>query len=484
MVLIVTLILNFNCALCSVRVIGTRCCGTRGGTIGACAIPVRTTENRVISEGNGSLISGERNGSVILSTTCFPTEDSGSTEGGVVAGLVGLFSGGNRRCMGGLPLRLGNSDVRFASSRGTIGAVGDGSVFGLRDCTATRGYFSTVIRRCNLRGCSGTRTLGVNNVECRLAELLFSVRGPVAVTSSIDSTAITTVGRGGISCTNTSIGTISCHRCTSSALTPRVLNAVEGVGTRRCTRLGSDNCDVASSVNRDKVRSTVRDRLHNAPNRLAVAVSTSNGVSRRIAGGPVRNGAVILAVSGSLRELTRRGLRRAYGRMDVESDTNTIIIRGIAGNRVLTTTACPACSLVSCCDSCSSLTGGSEHPLFGEFTLNACTPNSAFGPVVTYTTLRRNIVNRSAAFHYSNIFRCFSVAFRYLRGHTRKGRGIGHTLRSSYGVFFCGYTSELNVSGVGRCTSVFNLNRGANIRVDRTTNILTNPTDTRGCGGA
>lgn len=173
------------------------------------------------------------------------------------------------------------------------------------------------------------------------------------------------VGSGGV----TNLGFIrrSGHCCPGNILTTRMLNFIN-----------------ASSGKLSNLRVILSSRLGKNMRRRVMTASGGKGtVFNSMLSGflPSGNGDMALAVSTAVRFVTRHTLSGTV--ISAKTGRTDIVIVSPGGNRVLTVTGHPDCSPGGC--------GRDNRRTFGGVTIaGLCRPNSAFGPVVTSTTLTTN----------------------------------------------------------------------------------------------
>ncbi len=117
----------------------------------------------------------------------------------------------------------------FVRDRGASGLLG---ALSLTRCTATRGYFSTVIGHCGLRSFAHSRRHGVVNIQCDVRVTSFSVSCPFAFTRSVPARFVHGIDRSSFILDNMAISIMPFERCASAALTIGLVNSMNPVFRR------------------------------------------------------------------------------------------------------------------------------------------------------------------------------------------------------------------------------------------------------------
>ncbi len=238
-----------------------------------------------------------------------------------------------------------------------------------------------------------------------------------------------------VSCSSVEYAAICCG--SSSVVTPRAVKCIGGRG-----------------VNIDKLRLTCGSVLRDSDSIcFDCTYSTLNGVLRNIStsicgSASTIAGNIMAALSIGVRDVVRRASGPLAG--------NTVIITSTSALGVHNVISHPGFSpsgIRGCLSSPSS-------PLFGH-TVGSCTINSTFGPYVTTTTVRGNLLNARCG--YMNGVRVVSQGFDYRGGDKRNALGLHCTLTGSYGACFCGLKVGAKTSGICGVTSTLDFNGGVGL---------------------
>lgn len=210
------------------------------------------------------------------------------------------------------------------------------------------------------------------------------------------------------------------------------------------------NCLSTRNHNVTKLRGTLSDRLTKAGRRSALIYTIATRKQLQTKRAPrlaQRSDDTInirLAVSHPIRHTTRTITTSAVA-------DNYVLILSATATTIHTDIDMPNCSPSSLTTDLST----PSDPFLGH-TLRDCTINSIFGPILTTTTLRRNVLPR---YRYANTVIISKRVFHYTNNIPRKAISVATTLRGDYGNCFVQLKRRLKTRALLRVSQRLNFKR-------------------------